>query len=65
MHLDTYESIWLKRGMMIDTVELYILILIYVTFTVIQGQQNGRKQTLLHQLSYKVFVWIEWNFLRC
>ena len=32
MHSDVYESIWFKLGMMIDTVVLYILILVKLTW---------------------------------
>ena len=32
MYLDVYEPIWFKRGMVIDTVELYIFILVFFVF---------------------------------
>ena len=33
MHLDIYELIWFKLGVMIDITELYTLILVCVTLT--------------------------------
>ena len=35
MHLDIYEPIWFKFGIMIDSSELYFLILVYMTMTLI------------------------------
>ena len=40
---DIYGPFWFKLGMMTDTTELYILILIYVTLTLIQGQGDAKK----------------------
>ena len=37
MHPDDYESIWCKHGMMIDTVERFLLI-----FTSVQGHRSAR-----------------------
>ena len=39
---------------MIDSTELYILIVAYVTFVLIQGDRDARKQSLC-QLSPEVF----------
>ena len=33
MHSDVYESIWLKLAMVIETIELYIWILVQLTMT--------------------------------
>ena len=33
MHLDVYEPIWLKFGLMIETAKLYILISVWMTLT--------------------------------
>ena len=43
MHSDIYESIWFKLGMLIDTIELCILIIIYVTLTLMQDHRYARK----------------------
>ena len=40
VHSDVYELIWFKRRMTIDTIDQYILILVYVTYTLIQGHSN-------------------------
>ena len=48
---------------MIDTIVLYILILIFLTLTLIQGNRSARKQKLLPQIFHKVFNWFEWNFV--
>ena len=65
MHSDIYQWIWFKLGMMIDTIVLYILILVYLTLTFIQGHWSVRKQQLLSQLCHKVFIWFEWNSVFC
>ena len=49
MHLDVYEWIWFKLGMMIDTIVLYILILIKLTLPLIQGHKSPRKRNILCQ----------------
>ena len=54
-----------KLGMMIDTIVNYILILVLITLTMIQGHRNERKQTLLCQLSYKVFNGILYTVETC
>ena len=46
MHSDVYESIWSKLGMMIDTIVLYILVLVLLFLTLIQGHRTARKQNL-------------------
>ena len=48
--------------MVIDTIVLYILILVYWTLILIQGHKSVKKQTLLRQLSHNVFNCFEWNF---
>ena len=35
MHADAYESIWFKLGTMVGTIALYMLILVYLTMTMI------------------------------
>ena len=47
---DAHQSIWFKLGILIDTVKLYIVILVQVTMIFIQGQRSTRKQKLLDQL---------------
>ena len=44
MHSDFTEPIWLKLGMAIDTIELYILILACLTLTLNQGHRDAREQ---------------------
>ena len=48
---DVYNPIGFKLGVKIDTrsIRLYILILVYVTLTFIQGHRSARKQTVLCQ----------------
>ena len=46
MHLDIYESIWLKLGMLLNTIELYILIQVSLILTFIQGHMSVRKLKL-------------------
>ena len=50
---------------MIGIVKLYILIIIVVTLTFIQGHTNARKQILVSQLSRKVLpsMWMECDVL--
>ena len=49
MHSDIHEWIWFKLGMLIDTIEIYKLIL--VLLTLILGHRSARKQKFLRQLS--------------
>ena len=65
VYLDIYKSVWCRIGLMIDTVVLYIFILVYLTLTVIQGHRFSRKQKLLCQLFHKIFNWFEWNMVYC
>ena len=53
MHSDVYDSIWYKRGMMIDAIELNIFRLIYLTLILIKGHRCAINQKLLGQLSHK------------
>ena len=46
---------WLKLGLMVDTIVFYILIVVLLTLTLIQGHRRARKQKHLQQLSHKVF----------
>ena len=67
MDSNVYELIWFKLCRIIDTIKLYILILVLLTLT--QGHRSARKQKLLRQLSiWQSFqsVWIEFDtLLRC
>ena len=54
MHLKGCEPVWFKLDMMIDTMELYILVLVLVILSLIQGQRDAEKKKLLHQLFHKV-----------
>ena len=63
MHSNVYEWIWFRLGMMIDTVQLYIMILVLLTLTLIQSHRSARKQKPIHQLSHKVFSWCRWNLV--
>ena len=42
--------------MVIDSLELCIVILVWLTLTFIQGHRSVRKQKLLRQLSHNVFM---------
>ena len=46
MQLDVCEQIQFKLGMMLDTIEGYILILALVTLPLIQGHRGVRKPEL-------------------
>ena len=54
-----------KLGIMIDTPELYILMLVLVILTVIQCHRCGRKQKLRCQLFYKILKWFGWSLALC
>ena len=54
MHSDICKLIGIKLGIMIDSTELYILVLSEETVTFTEGHRDTRKQTLLHQLSHKI-----------
>ena len=63
-----FECQWMdliQICMMIEIVVLYILILVHLILTLIQGHRNVRKQKLMHQLSHKVFSELEWNLVDC
>ena len=53
-HVDVYELLCSKLTIMIDTIEIYILILVSLILTLIQDHGDARKQKLLQQLSHKV-----------
>ena len=65
MHLDIYESICFELDKMIDTIELYIFILIYLTLALIQGHGSVRKEKLLYQLYHTIFNQFGWKFVYC
>ena len=54
MHSHIYEPTWSRHFMMIDTIQLYILILMSLTLTFIQGHRDVRKYNLLLQLCHEV-----------
>ena len=43
-HLDVYEPVFFKLGMVTGTIELYILVLVWMTLTLIQGRRDARNQ---------------------
>ena len=45
VHIIIYELIWFKLGMIVDSIELYILILVSVTLTLIQGHSDAWSKT--------------------
>ena len=51
--------VWLK----IYTNKLYIAIPVWVTFALVQGCRDARKQTFLYQLFYKIFDQFGWNLI--
>ena len=61
MHLNIYESIWFKLSMMIGTIDLYILILVFLTLTFIQGHRSARKQKFLGNYLTKIFNEFGWK----
>ena len=65
MHLYIYVPIWFKRGVVIDTTEIYILIPVCVTSTLIQGHGDARKENkavpIISQ-SYE-WIWLEFGML--
>ena len=60
MHF-VYELIWFKLILKLDTAELYILILVYMTLTLVQDQRGVKEQENLHQLSHTLVNQFEWN----
>ena len=40
MHSDICEPVWFKLSMMVETAELYILMLTYLALTFIQGHKE-------------------------
>ena len=54
MHSDCLGLICFKLGLMIDIVLIYILMLVYLTLTLIQGHRDMRKQKLLYRFFHKV-----------
>ena len=68
MHLDVYDTIWFKLGLIIDTVEHHILMLIWLTLTFIQGHisaRNFRKQKTSVWMISQSFLLIWWNLVCC
>ena len=56
---NVYQVISFKLGVMIDSTELCILILVWVTLTLIQDVKGKRKQTILHQSSHRAVDLVE------
>ena len=57
---------WLRLGTVIDTIELYILIPVYLALTLIQGHRSARKQKIMQQLSHIIyFNRFRWNLVYC
>ena len=56
MNLDIYETIWLKHDTMSDSNELYTLIFVYTTLTLIQGHGDPRKVTFCAQYLQKLTI---------
>ena len=48
------ERVYFKLGMMIDSTDFYILVLVYVICSSICRRRDARKQELKHLLSPKV-----------
>ena len=65
MHSNIYEPNHSKLGSMIDSTELYILKLVQVTLTLIQGHRDVRKQKLLGLLSHKALNGFRRRLMRC
>ena len=51
MHSDICELIWLTFVVMKDTLVLLVLVLVFVTFTLVQGHLDGRKQVYCTDIS--------------
>ena len=62
MHLDFYLLVWFKFGVMMDTTELYILLLINRTLTLIQGLGDARKQNFHANYLPKSSIDFGWNW---
>ena len=56
MHSDICEPVWFKIGIMIVATELYILILVYMTLTIIQGHREERKQNFCSSFLPKLWT---------
>ena len=64
LHSNLHKSIWLKLDMMIDTIEPYIFMLVYLTLTFIQGHKNARKQKFCNNYLTKFqSIWMEIGIL--
>ena len=51
VHSVVCETIWFKLGVMKDSIDLYIFVLVTVNLTFIQGHRDARDLKLLCQLS--------------
>ena len=65
MHSDVYELIWFQFGMMIDTTELHILILVYRTLTMVQGHRSAKKAKMCAPSISQFFYLFVWNLVYC
>ena len=63
----TFACIWMaefqfgSNSVIVNTLELFIMILVFSYFDFDQGHSDVRKQKLLHQLSIKVLKEFEWK----
>ena len=64
MHLDIYVGIWFKLGKMIDTGELCILILVFMTLTLIKVMKV-QESKIFHAIYLAIleWIWIEFGML--
>ena len=65
MHSEIYIQKWFKLGLMINTTELHIIMLVCVTLTLIQGRGMQERKKLLCQLSPMVINGLRWNCACC
>ena len=69
MHLDVYKLNWFKPDIndrhCWDTTERYILILVWMTLTLIQGCRYATKRRSLRRLPHKVANEFEWSLVCC
>ena len=56
MFLTWYKLFWFKLGMMIGATELHVLILLCLTFTLIQDHRNARQQKILGQVIMIIII---------
>ena len=57
------KLILFKLSTLIDASELYVLMLVWVTLTLIQGHRGTKQQKLLCQLFHNISGWFKWNLI--